>query len=141
MPFRVLLVVVSASLVPSLVVLADERPSLPPAVLAPIAAPSSDGRTATIAGAVLLGVSATFVLGSIPLWTRGTGPIGGALAGTLDAIGIATFVPGAILLPIGLVQASRHRRWYRQGNPQAFQWAPTASPSATGLNVGLQARF
>ena len=105
-----------------------------PATYTPSAAPQassavarsrpSDGKAAVIAGSVLLGVGALFIGGGTALWVTGCGTnkpcladrtsiyYGIAASGlTLNIVGAASFATGAILLPIGLIQASRYKRW------------------------------
>jgi hypothetical protein len=84
----------------------------------------SDGHRAIVAGSVLLGVGALVLGGGIGLWVSGCGVNKPCLADStstyyplaaaglsLEIIGAAAFAAGAVLLPVGLVQSSRYKRW------------------------------
>jgi hypothetical protein len=116
-------------------------PPPPRYYIAPAYRPPSNGIGAIIAGSILLGVGIVLIGVSVPLWNDACGvnrtcfndpyssdydAASGAVS--LDVVGSILFVAGAILLPVGIVQASRYGRWR---SSQRVQLAP----SATGLKL------
>jgi hypothetical protein len=117
------------------------QPPPPRYYIAPAYRPPSNGIGAIVAGSIFLGVGLVFIGVSVPLWGDACGanhtclnniasPDYSTAAGavTLDVLGSVFFVLGAVLLPIGIVQASRYGRWRSTQHVQL-------TPSPTGLKL------
>jgi hypothetical protein len=110
-----------------------ESPSRPPQ-------PRSNGRAATIAGAVLCSIGGTLLVGSSILWALGgkNDPIGSAMSLTGAGFGGAVLLPGVIFFSLGVRDAHRYGRWQRT---TALSFAPVVAASTTSAAGGVSIRF